>query len=126
LVTPDLACAILPGTTRSWIVVWGTRAGLDVAETWLTTRDLADADEAFLCSSVAGILPVTRFEGRAIGTGLPGPWTRRARADREAYIVAGDSAAAAAVERGEAANRAADAGQPAGRAAAEPRHVAGG
>ncbi len=34
--------------------------------------DLAAADEAFLSSSVAGILPVTRFDGRPIGTGRPG------------------------------------------------------
>lgn len=91
LATPDLACAILPGTTRSWILGWGRRAGLAVAESWLTTRDLAEADEAFLCSSVAGILPVTRFEGRPIGSGSPGPWSRRARADREAYLVDGDA-----------------------------------
>ncbi|MEO7664599.1 MAG: aminotransferase class IV, partial [Candidatus Limnocylindrales bacterium] len=86
LATPDLACAILPGTTRRWILDWGARAGLDVAESWLTTRDLAEADEAFLCSSVAGILPVTRLEGEPIGGGRPGPWTVRAREEREAYI----------------------------------------
>jgi branched-chain amino acid aminotransferase len=86
LATPALACAILPGTTRSWILGWGTRVGLVPTESWLTTRDLAEADEAFLCSSVAGILPVTRFAGAPIGTGLPGTWTRRARADREAFI----------------------------------------
>jgi len=49
-------------------------------------RELAEADEAFLSSSVAGILPVTRFEDAPIGTGLPGDWTLRARADREAFI----------------------------------------
>ena len=48
--------------------------------------DLAGADEAFLSSSVAGILPVTSFEGAPIGDGLPGPWTLRARAAREAMI----------------------------------------
>jgi len=86
LVTPDLGCAILPGTTRSWILGWGRRVGLAVLETWLTTRDLAEADEAFVCSSVAGILPVTAFEGQPIGTGRPGPRTLRARADREAFL----------------------------------------
>jgi branched-chain amino acid aminotransferase len=86
LATPALSCAILPGTTRSWILGWGTRVGLRPTEGWLTTRDLAEADEAFLCSSVAGILPVTRFAGASIGAGQPGPWTRRARADREAFI----------------------------------------
>ena len=86
LATPSLACAILPGTTRDWILRWGAAAGLMPQEGWLTTRDLAEADEAFLSSSVAGILPVTRFAGEPIGTGRPGPWTLRARAEREAFI----------------------------------------
>ena len=86
LATPSLACAILPGTTRSWILAWAAEVGLATQEGWLTTRDLAEADEAFLSSSVAGILPVTRFEGRPIGSGRPGPWTVTARAAREAYL----------------------------------------
>lgn len=86
LATPSLGCAILPGTTRDWILRWGAAAGLRVAEGLLTTRDLAEADEAFLSSSVAGILPVTRYESQPIGAGRPGPWTLRARADREAFI----------------------------------------
>ena len=86
LATPALDCAILPGTTRSWLLGWAERVGLRPVEASLTPRDLAAADEAFVSSSVAGILPVTRFDGRDIGTGRPGPWTRRAREDREAFI----------------------------------------
>ena len=86
LATPALACAILAGTTRSWLLGWASTAGLRPTEGWLTTRDLLEADEAFLCSSVAGVLPVTRFEGEAIGDGEPGPWTAKARAAREAFI----------------------------------------
>jgi len=86
LATPALGCAILPGTTRSWILRWATRVGLRPSEGWLSIADLADADEAFLSSSVAGILPVTRLAGQAIGAGVPGPWARRARSDREAFI----------------------------------------
>ena len=86
LATPSLDCAILPGTTRSWLLAWAARVGLRPFEGRLSRNDLAMADEAFLSSSVAGVLPVTRFEGRPIGTGRPGPWTRRARADREAMI----------------------------------------
>jgi len=89
LATPDLGCAILPGTTRSWILGWAPTAGLQPVEGWLTTRDLAEADEAFLCSSVAGILPLTTFEGRPIGSGRPGAVTMRARAEREAFIRGG-------------------------------------
>ena len=86
LATPALDCAILPGTTRTWILRWGSRAGLDPVEESLLPADLAAADEAFLCSSVAGILPVTRFGGAPIGTGRPGPWATRAREEREAFI----------------------------------------
>ena len=86
LATPSLDSAILPGTTRDWILGWAGRVGLRCREATLTAADLAAADEAFLSSSVAGILPVTRFDGRPIGDGLPGAWTRRARADREAFI----------------------------------------
>ena len=93
LATPSLDCAILPGTTRSWLLAWGERVGLRPFEGSLNRDDLAGADEAFLSSSVAGVLPVTRFEGAAIGAGRPGPWTRRARDDREAMIRAGDDGA---------------------------------
>jgi branched-chain amino acid aminotransferase len=86
LATPSLDCAILPGTTRSWLLAWAPRVGLRPVEGLLGTADLTAANEAFLCSSVAGILPVTRFDGAPIGDGLPGAWTLRARADREAMI----------------------------------------
>ncbi len=89
LATPSLDCAILPGTTRSWLLRWADGAGLRPVEGRLTPDDLATADEAFLCSSVAGVLPVTRFDGHPIGAGVPGPWTLRARADRERFIAGG-------------------------------------
>jgi branched-chain amino acid aminotransferase len=96
LATPSLDCAILPGTTRSWLLAWGARVGLRSVEARLRREDLAHADEAFLSSSVAGILPVTAFDGAPIGDGRPGRWTLRARADREAMIR--DDAATAEVE----------------------------
>lgn len=86
LATPGLDCAILAGTTRSWLLGWAAGVGLRPFEGWLTRDDLAGAQEAFLCSSVAGVLPVTAFEGAAIGDGRPGPWTARARAAREAMM----------------------------------------
>jgi branched-chain amino acid aminotransferase len=86
LATPALGCAILPGTTRSWLLRWAETVGLRPVEGWLTIQDLATADEAFVCASVAGVLPVTRIDGHVIGDGRPGPWTQRARADRERFI----------------------------------------
>ena len=84
--TPSLACGILAGTTRDWILAWAARVGLEPEETLLLPADLATADEAFLSSSVAGILPVTTVDGRPIGSGRPGSWTLRARRDREAFV----------------------------------------
>ncbi|HYO44548.1 MAG TPA: aminotransferase class IV [Candidatus Limnocylindrales bacterium] len=86
LATPALDCAILPGTTRSWLLRWAAGAGLRPVEGWLTPDELAAATEAFMSSSVAGVLPITRFNGHLIGEGRPGPWTLRARADREAVF----------------------------------------
>jgi branched-chain amino acid aminotransferase len=89
LATPALDCGVLPGTTRSWLLDWAARVGLRPVEGWLTPEDAGAASEAFLSSSVAGILPVTRFDGRPVGGGRPGAWTLRARAAREAFIVDG-------------------------------------
>lgn len=86
LATPALGCAILPGTTRSWLLRWAASVGLRPVEGWLTPDELAAASEAFMSSSVAGVLPITRFNGHPIGSGRPGPWTLRARADREAVF----------------------------------------
>jgi branched-subunit amino acid aminotransferase/4-amino-4-deoxychorismate lyase len=86
LATPSLDCAVLPGTTRDWLLRWAPAAGLEAWQGALQAEDLLRADEAFLSSSVAGVLPVTRFAGSPIGDGRPGPVTRRARAEREAFI----------------------------------------
>jgi branched-chain amino acid aminotransferase len=86
LATPSLDCGILAGTTRDWILGWAARVGLEPVETLLLPADLTTADEAFLSSSVAGILPVTAFDDHPVGSGRPGTWTLRARSDREAFV----------------------------------------
>ena len=86
LATPGLDCAILPGTTRSWLLAWATTVGLRPVECRLAPDDLAAADEMFLSSSIAGILPVTRFGDMQVGSGTPGPWSARARSEREAFL----------------------------------------
>jgi branched-chain amino acid aminotransferase len=86
LATPSLDCGILAGTTRAWLLRWAAGVGLRPVEAFLAPADLAAADEALLSSSVAGIVPVSRFEDEPIGDGQPGAWTRRARSDRAAYL----------------------------------------
>jgi branched-chain amino acid aminotransferase len=105
LVTPPLDAAILAGTTRTWLLADGAVHGLGLqpAEHDLWPGDLDAADEAFLCASVSGIVPLTSVDGRPVGPGLPGPRTLALRAARERWIdemsregvaVAGPSAAA--------------------------------
>jgi branched-chain amino acid aminotransferase len=91
LATPSLDCAILDGTTRAWVLAWARRVGLRPFEGHLVSGDLLAADEAFLTSSVAGIMPIAGFEGRPIGSGGPGTWAQRARADRDVTTLGGGS-----------------------------------
>ena len=84
LATPSLDCGILVSTTREWVISsGGPGLGLAVLQHHLSPHDLFVADEAFLASSVAGIVPITGVDGQPIGAGTPGVWTLRLRALRE-------------------------------------------
>jgi branched-chain amino acid aminotransferase len=90
LTTPSLDCGILVSTTRQWVISSGGPAlGLAVRQDHLSAEDLFAADEAFLASSVAGILPITTVDGRPIGAGTPGDWTVRLRALRANVVTCG-------------------------------------
>lgn len=88
--TPPLSTGVLAGTTRDWLLSADGAAaiGLDTGEAAFGLDELLGADEAILCSSVAGILPLVEIDGRPVGEGRPGPWARRLRDAREAWIVA--------------------------------------
>ena len=88
--TPPLATGVLAGTTRDWLLAadGAPALGLDAGEAAFGVEELLAADEAILCSSVAGILPLVSLDGRPIGDGRPGLWGRRLRDAREAWIVA--------------------------------------
>lgn len=94
--TPPLAAAILAGTTRTWLLAHGADLGLRAEEAMLRPEDLLAADEAFLSSSVAGIVPLVALDGRPVGRGRPGPWTRGLREARERWIEAAARTGAAA------------------------------
>lgn len=89
VLTPPLAAGILAGTTRDWLLrpEGAAALGLVAADAWFTPDDLLAADEALLCSSVAGFQPIVALDGTPIGGGRPGPWAARLRAAREAWIV---------------------------------------
>jgi branched-chain amino acid aminotransferase len=90
VLTPPLAAGILAGTTRDWLLrpEGAASLGLVATEAWLTPDDVLAADEALLCSSVAGFQPLVALDGAPVGNGVPGPWAGRLRAAREAWIIA--------------------------------------
>lgn len=75
LSTPDLNGPLLPGVMRGFVVENAVRLGLEVREGPLALDQITTADEAFLTSSLRGMLPVARLLDRE----LPalGPITRK-------------------------------------------------
>lgn len=82
LLTPPLSSGALYGITRATVIDLARDAGITVSEPNLTRYDLYIADECFLTGTGAEIIPVVKADDRVIGTGKPGPITRRLR---EAY-----------------------------------------
>ncbi|ANM28619.1 hypothetical protein ABI59_01785 [Acidobacteria bacterium Mor1] len=77
LYTASARDGILPGVTRGKVLQAARAAGLAVHEGKLRLERLQRADEAFLSSSLQGVRPLIKFQRGAIGSGSPGPWTRR-------------------------------------------------
>ena len=73
--TPGTADGILEGITRSVIFKLCAQLKIPCAERTLQRHDLYVADECFLTGSAAEVVPVTRIDGRVIGTGRPGATT---------------------------------------------------
>lgn len=75
--TPALSCGLLSGVTRDQVIRLARRAGLKVRAGRYRPAALCGADEAFFTNTTQEITPLTRVNGRPIGSGRPGPITRR-------------------------------------------------
>lgn len=76
LLTPPATETLLLGITRGLVLQVAASVGLSVEERRLLPTDIANADEAFLTSSVRELLPISKVDGHTIGTGQCGPSTR--------------------------------------------------
>ena len=65
------------GITRGKIIELYRSHGGVVHEIDFTLGEVYGADEAFVTGTLGGVTPVTRVDGRTIGTGAPGTITRR-------------------------------------------------
>ncbi|AKB49680.1 Branched-chain amino acid aminotransferase [Methanosarcina barkeri str. Wiesmoor] len=65
----------LKGVTRATAIELLDEMGYKVIEANLGLFDLYTADEVFVTGTAAEAAPITRLDGRVIGTGKPGPMT---------------------------------------------------
>jgi D-alanine transaminase len=79
LVTRPLSTALLPGITRQAVLRLAAEAGLALEERLFSVAEALAAQEAFYTSASAFVMPVVELDGKTIGTGAPGPHTRRLR-----------------------------------------------
>ena len=86
LVTPPASCGALPGITREAIVELARADGIAVVERVLELDELLAAAEAFLTSSLRGIVPLVRVGKAPIGRGSPGEFTERMTAAYRALL----------------------------------------
>jgi D-alanine transaminase len=77
LSTPPKGPRILSGVTRDKVLQAARMAGLEAREERIAKADLFKAEEIFLTSTTAEIVPVVAVDGQKVGTGRPGPVAAR-------------------------------------------------
>ena len=77
VLTPEPQTGVLVGITRATVLAAARAQGIEAAETAVRPEDLYGADEAFITSSIREVMPVVAADGRTIGSGAPGPVTKR-------------------------------------------------
>lgn len=80
---------ILAGVTRETVMELAGEDGFDVTEADLELYDAYTADEAFVTSTVGGLLPVVEVDGRSVGDGRPGPVVGQLRARYDDLVASG-------------------------------------
>jgi branched-chain amino acid aminotransferase len=75
--TPPSSTGALAGITAKFATEIAKSMGYDVTETNITPFQLFTADEAFFTGTAAEIVPIREVNKRQIGTGSPGPVTKK-------------------------------------------------
>lgn len=86
LLTPPITCGALPGVTRAAVLELAETMRIPAEERAFGPDMLAPAEEAFLTSSLRQLAPLVRVGAQAVGTGAPGPITRRLAAAYSALV----------------------------------------
>jgi branched-chain amino acid aminotransferase len=75
--TPPISSGALSGVTRNVVFEMASELGITILEPNMTRYDIFTADECFLTGTAAEIIPAVKLDTRAIGSGTPGPLTRK-------------------------------------------------
>lgn len=79
IITRQLSSDILHGITRAAVLRFAAEAQMEVEERPFTVAEAKAADEAFITSASAFVMPVVAMDGAMIGSGKPGPMVTRLR-----------------------------------------------
>ncbi|PPA71694.1 D-amino-acid transaminase [Jeotgalibacillus proteolyticus] len=77
---------ILNGITRREILRLCPGIGLEVKEESFTLDELYEADEVFVASTTAEIMPVIKVGAKAVGSSKPGEWSKKLQETFKASI----------------------------------------
>jgi len=77
ILTPSSSQGALKGITRGTIFDIAVELNMPIREVNMTRYDVWCADECFLTGSGAKVIPVSKLDGRVIGSGKPGPATQQ-------------------------------------------------
>jgi len=86
LYTTPLSNQILPGITRMAVKKYAEHLQIPLHEEHFTPEELLDADEVFITSTTAEILPIVECEGKRIGNGKPGDITKALYEEFQRFI----------------------------------------
>ena len=83
LITPPLSAGALEGITQNSVMTIARDLGIECSVENIVRSDLYTADEAFLTGTAAEVVPIRSVDDRNVGTGEPGPISRKLQ---EAYF----------------------------------------
>lgn len=75
--TAPISNQILPSITRGVVIELCQENGIPCVERVIFEHELRDADELFLAGTTVEVMPITQVASHQVGTGTPGPITRR-------------------------------------------------
>ena len=77
--TRDTGANILRGITRKTLIALAAELQIAVVEQPFTVAEAQAASEAFITAASTFVMPIVTIDGRAVGTGRPGPVATRLR-----------------------------------------------